>query len=248
LRWLSASFGEPPFRSRSPLLPTRDEFPELWNGASLQLLYERICGHLSIDPARVPLVVANEERRFELVDDRGHAASDRAGCYSWDEDGECIRLQATQVGDPISLIGTLAHELSHARLLGEGRVSGDEIDHELLTDLCAVHHGFGVFLANSPRAWLADCGRWPGTELVRPEYMTVHLHAWALAHCALLAGEQDPRWLNALQSEPRRLVRDGIHVLATERDSAFLTGDWSAWEALERGLDPARHEAREAQG
>jgi hypothetical protein len=236
LRWMLDEFGPDPFLGRPPALPTTADFPELRGGATLQDLYARICERVGVDPARVPLAVVDGERRFELVDASGHETGSEAAHYAWDEDGERIRIQATQIGDPIQLIGTLAHELCHARLAGEGRVSGDDLDDELLTDLCADFHGFGLFLANAPRAWLGDCGTWPGTRLVRPAYMTVHLHAWALAHRALLAGERAPAWMAGLNREPRQLVRDGIEVLERDRDSAFQTGDWSAWNALWPGL------------
>ncbi len=49
------------------------------------------------------------------------------------------------------LVGTMAHELAHLKLMGERRVTGDEYDNELLTDLTAVFHGFGIFLGNLPK-------------------------------------------------------------------------------------------------
>ena len=47
------------------------------------------------------------------------------------------------------LIATMSHELAHEYLIGQGRISGEEEDHEQLTDLLAVFLGFGVMLANS---------------------------------------------------------------------------------------------------
>ncbi len=232
MRWLTDQFGMEPFLARPIALPNYTDFPEIRGGASLQSLYERICDRIGIDPARVPLVVEERATGIDLVNDDGHGVGGEAAHYSWDGESERIVVQATELGDPISLIGTLAHELSHARLFGEGRVTGNDLDDELLTDLCAVHHGFGLFLANQPRAWLSDCGTWPGSKIVRPMYMTVHFYAWALAHRALLVGDRNPDWLRCLDSEPRRLVRDGIRWLTKYEDSAFQTGGWSAWEEL----------------
>jgi len=48
--------------------------------------------------------------------------------------------------DPINLIATLVHELSHIILLGEG---GLEENDEELTDLNTIAMGFGIFTANS---------------------------------------------------------------------------------------------------
>lgn len=241
LRWLLDEFGDEPFLARPPAMPTTADFPELRGGSTLQALYERICERVGIDPARVPLRVAQEKKRLGLVNGSGHEMGGEAAHYAIDEDGEHILMQSSELADPISLIGTLAHELSHARLLGEGRVHGGELDHELLTDLCATFHGFGLFLANQPRAWLSDCGTWPDSKLVRPAYMTVNLYAWALTHRAMLANEREPTWLAGLQSEPRRLVRDGVRWLSKHGDSALVTGDWSKWNALAPQLDPPGH-------
>lgn len=238
LAWLMHEFGPEPFLARPPRMPNTADFPELRGGSTLQQLYERICAGVGVDPARVPLRIEAEKRGLGLVNDAGHEMGGEAAHYTWDDDGEHILMQSSELADPISLIGTLAHELCHARLLGEGRVHGEELDHELLTDLCATYHGFGLFLANSPRAWLSDCGTWPGSKLVRPAYMTVNLYAWALTHQAALVGDRDPAWLAGLRSEPRRLVRDGVRWLAKHGDSALLTGTWTAWNALGPQLDP----------
>ncbi len=213
-------------------MPSLEDFPELRGGSTLQALYERICKRINIDPERVRLEVVPGKQPPWFVDDRGYAASYEAAHYERNAEGERIHLAADGIGDPMGLIGTLAHELCHARLMGEGRLHGAELDHELLTDLCAFYHGFGLFLANQPRAWPSDCGVWPGTSLVRPEYMTSNLAAWTLAHRALLAGEHDPAWIVGLGPEPRRLVSDGIRWLREHQDSAFLNGDWSASDDL----------------
>lgn len=241
LRWLSAQFGDEAFLGRPPLEPTPVAFPEL-RGGTLQSLYERVCGHLCVDPGRVPLEIGPAKRDAGFVDDHGREVSGTAAHYRIDEDGERIEIDAAGIGDPLALIGTLAHELSHARLLGEGRLEGTELDHELSTDLCAVHHGFGLFLANSPRAWPADCSKWPGTELVMPGYMTAHMYAWALALRARRAGETKPVWTAWLLREPRLLFRESLRWLESRRDSAYDTGDWSRWDELESALEVERVE------
>src|SRR5438132_13197005 len=57
-----------------------------------------------------------------------------------------IRIEKSALDRPADLIGTMAHELAHQRLLGESRGDSDSYDNELLTDLTAVYHGFGIFL------------------------------------------------------------------------------------------------------
>jgi len=245
LRWLMLHFGTDPFLARPMAMPNTADFPELRGGSTLQALYERICERIGVDPERVPLQVEQERPQLGLINDAGHDTGGIAALYSSDEDGERIVMQSSELAQPIALIGTLAHELSHARLLGEGRLRGDELDNELLTDLCATYHGFGLFLANDSRAMLSQCGTWPGTKLVRPAYMTTNLFAWALVHRAVLAGESEPAWLAELKSEPRRLVRDGVRWLSKHGDSAHLHEDWSAWFALQPLLEPEDTESPE---
>ena len=78
--------------------------------------------------------------------------------------------------------------------MGEGHVTGDELDNELLTDLTVVHHGMGVFLANVPRHWTSQTGRWPGTDVPMPRYMTTPIYGYALAARSVREGDDPPRW------------------------------------------------------
>jgi hypothetical protein len=61
-----------------------------------------------------------------------------------------IHYKRNQLGDPVALIATMAHELCHYVLatIPEEPPCGRD-DHEPLTDLTAVFFGFGIFLANS---------------------------------------------------------------------------------------------------
>ena len=57
-----------------------------------------------------------------------------------------ISIETQQLKDPISLIATISHELSHQILLGENRIEEND---EFLTDLTAITYGFGIFIGNS---------------------------------------------------------------------------------------------------
>ncbi len=240
LRWLGEQFGDTRFLEREPVLPTQAHFPELFDarGCTLQALFERVCGWMDVDPARVELEVLSEKVELGLVNQDGHAVGGAAGYYRSDEGRERLQVCASQISQPLHLIGTLAHELSHLKLLGDDRLSGRELDNELVTDLCVVHHGLGIFLANGPRAWLADFTRWPGTGLKKPEYMTAAMYGWALAHQAWLRDETRPRWFTLLRGDSRTCARDGLRYLSRSRDSAFATRQWTAWEHLQARLEP----------
>jgi hypothetical protein len=64
----------------------------------------------------------------------------------YEEKEKVIYIERGQLKNPISLIATMAHELSHFILLGENRIEEND---EYLTDLTAIVYGFGIFLGNS---------------------------------------------------------------------------------------------------
>jgi hypothetical protein len=132
-----------------------------------------------------------------------------------------IHIETSELMNLSGLVGTMAHELSHLRLLGERRVTGDEYDNELLTDLTAVFHGFGIFLGNSPRNWDGQYITWPGTKLRRPEYMTLPMFAYALAHSAWCRGQPKPDWFRFLSFDLRPCFKQGLRFLNETGDSSY---------------------------
>lgn len=80
-----------------------------------------------------------------LADEKGGWDSS-AGAIEINETGFKIYIEKEQLKDPISLIATISHELSHEILLGENRINEND---EFLTDLTAITYGFGIFLGNS---------------------------------------------------------------------------------------------------
>jgi len=97
--------------------------------------------------------------------------------------------------------GTFAHELAHFRLFEARGDKADAFDRELFTDLAAVHLGFGIFIANDPRVWLAHADVWPGTELLMPRYLTPEMTTYALALAAARKRDQRPAWLRYLNQD-----------------------------------------------
>lgn len=79
------------------------------------------------------------------------SASGAAGIFQVTESKEVvIHYKVEQASDPMALVGTLAHELSHyvVATIKETPPAGWD-DCEPITDLTAVFFGFGIFLANS---------------------------------------------------------------------------------------------------
>ncbi len=196
LAWLAEQF--PGVDAGRTVLPTPAWFPDPYDrsDAAVRTLLGRVCGHMGVDPDDLRLeFFANRVPGLHLVDAAGDAVSTGpAGTYHRGGTHFVIRLDRRQADQPMHLIGTVAHELAHVRLMGEGRVTGDEFDNELLTDLTVVHHGLGVFLANVPRHWPSHTTRWPGTGVPMPRYMTTPMYGHALAARSASAGEGRPRW------------------------------------------------------
>ena len=62
--------------------------------------------------------------------------------------GTAVMLSANTLADPAAVVAATAHELGHEVLWGYHLIDRGRPDAEALTDLFAVFHGFGIFLAN----------------------------------------------------------------------------------------------------
>ena len=223
LAWLSEQFTDNVFGGRRIVLPTAEFFPDRYEptAAGVEALAERVAQWMDVRENRLQIEIERLEPGVEFVDGRGRAVGGAAGLYETDPDRPTVVLCETQLGTPEHLVGTLAHEFAHERLMGEGRVSGDEFDNELLTDLTVVHLGLGIFLANAPRNWPADQKRWPDSQLVRPEYMSPPMFGYALAHIAWHANERKPAWRRCLGPAVRADFDQATRFLFETGNSAF---------------------------
>jgi hypothetical protein len=64
------------------------------------------------------------------------------------------------IGDPVGLVATLAHELSHYLLSAKGEPPGGWENHEFCTDLGVVYSGFGLFGAATAFRYYAGAQGW----------------------------------------------------------------------------------------
>jgi hypothetical protein len=241
LQWLSRQFGYHILLERPIVLPTPEFFPDIWDGTpkAARKMFRRVCSYMGADPDLVDLKFFDDPTpgSLQALDPSlGFAA----GTWSTEEDpgkkawgrpergflgrpGQrgVIRLEKGSLDRPGDLVGIMAHELAHQRLLGEGRWAADRFDNELLTDLTAVFHGFGVFLANNPRKSTGKLSRWPGTKLFMPEYLSEPMFGYAMAHIAWVRDERFPAWAKHLRWAPRAVFKQGVRYLYETSDSAF---------------------------
>ncbi|MDB5389096.1 MAG: hypothetical protein JWM11_4742 [Planctomycetaceae bacterium] len=223
LAWLASEFGGDVFSRRAVVFPDEDFFPDKYDQSekSVRVLLDRVCTYMDANPDHVELRLFSNPVDFGLVNENGHAVPMAAGWYEEQNRRTIIRLEKSQLGDRMSLIGTMAHELAHLRLLGERRVFPDIFDNELLTDLTVVFHGLGIFLANVPRVYQSQFSHWLGTNVRRPEYMSYPMFGYALAHAACFRNERKPEWMAHLGMDARYAFKQGLRYLWETEDSTF---------------------------
>lgn len=225
LGWLAGQFGCDVFTRRAVILPTEDFFPDPFDGTeeSIRVLLDQVCGYMDVDPDRVVLKLMNNHKPdFWIVNEQGkYLPTGPGGLYEDDGDHTIIHIDTAEMNDLSGMVGTMAHELSHLRLMAEGRVSGHQWDNELLTDLTATFFGFGIFRANSPRNWDSLNTTWPGTTLRRPEYMTAPMYVYAMAHSAWHRDERRPEWARHLSFNLRPDFKEAVCFLFKMGDSQF---------------------------
>jgi hypothetical protein len=199
-RWLIDEFGENVLLDGPHVLPTAEFFPDAYHATDedAEILGTRVCHSMRVAPDLVDFEFYTDPHSLGLVNQRGQVIGGVAGTF---EDGARfhIRIERSQLSEPMTLVGTLAHELSHARLLGEDRIDPECFDHELTTDLNVVFHGLGIFLANTPRHWDSDSRFWPGTDLRAPTYMTAAMFGYGIALRCCQRMEPLPAWRKHLK-------------------------------------------------
>jgi len=223
LQWLSEEFDDHAFNGRPLVLPTADFFPDPYDGSkrAVRALLDQVCGYMDVVPALVSLKFVSDAGKIWLVNESGQYLPHAAGTYEEGERKFNIRIDKTELGEAMGLVGTMAHELAHVRLLGESRIMSEEYDNELLTDLTVVFFGLGIFLANTPRNWDSQYKKWPDTNLNKPEYMTPPMFGYALAHLAWFRGEEKPEWAKYLHWNARPDFRQALRFLFRKGESAF---------------------------
>jgi hypothetical protein len=223
LRWLTGQFGLHVLLERPIILPTSEFFPDAWDASpkAAKRLFRRVCEYMDVDAELVKLrfVESPGGRAQGLFGESVAAATWSHGDGPWQK--AVVTVDPGGLERPADLVGYMAHELAHQRLMGEGRVTGEEFDNELLTDLTATFFGFGIFLANNPRKSTGTLDKWPGTQLHRPEYLSEPMLGYALAHVAWFRDEPRPAWAKHLRWAQRAVFNQGLNYLQRTNDSRF---------------------------
>src|SRR5262245_39525918 len=192
MTWLAHVLGIRRCRDAQVELPTPHYFPDPYGGkeADVRPLLDRVCGYMGVDSGRIDLQFFDEC----FVDGRS-----ALGFYE-SRNRERIEINRSELADPISLVGTLAHEVAHAILLGEHHIDWEVADHEYVTDLLTVFLGLGVFTANSVmRESYIRGGGWYSWEIGARGYLSERSFGYALALFAWMRGEKGGTWEEQLR-------------------------------------------------
>jgi hypothetical protein len=224
LGWLAEKFGARQIHEMSVVTPTDDFFPLSLDGteAAAQRMFDHVCGLMEVDPSGVRFEVFEDDKPLRDTGLPMDWSSDGAAGYYEGDVVPTVAVEQEQLSDPMQFVATVAHELCHVRLLGGGLLTGDEYDHEQVTDLMTVYCGMGIFGANA--------------RLTERQYESLGMHGWSTsrkgyldfptwgyAH-ALVAwarGEKKPEWAKHLRPDVRAPFNQGLKYLQKTGDSAF---------------------------
>lgn len=216
--WFVAEFGIERLHGQV-VLPTDDHFPGVYRGTreDVRTVLYRLCKHMDIDPARVELehYAADEDPELSAYVPIHTESVGAAGHHRTRDGRSVIGIRDDQASSPMSLLATIAHELGHALLLGDGRISAEREDHEPLTDLLTIFFGLGIFSANAAFEYSREVrGDYGYTRTTRLGYLTEPMYGYGLARYAWLRGEADPGWARYLDTNPRTFLKRGLRYLA----------------------------------
>lgn len=203
LIWLINQFGEQKILTVKTLVPSQEDFPIQFNGTK-QVAYDVlpiVAQKMDIEPSRINLDFYNEQllqikgdAGFTLYGQQYEDQNYSSGLYGGkNHDGKfSIALEIGQLKEPDKIIATLAHEIAHIKILGEGRLKEND---EYLTDLVTVFFGFGIFNANAAFKFYTDADKWAYSK---QGYLTQQEWGYALALYAYIRSEKKPDWIKYL--------------------------------------------------
>ncbi len=221
--WLIEEFGADALRDLRMVLPSDEFFPDRFSAdmTFARRILRRICGYMNVDYDVVEL------RRFTNDDFSPHpltqtrsTENDACGLYRFYKGKHIVSIESGMLNNPTNLIATIAHELGHAKLIGEERLDPEYEDHELLTDLTTIFFGLGIFTANS----LFSFEQWTnpffqGWRASRHGYMTEEMAGYSLALFAYLRNERKPLWVKYLEGNVKFYFKKSLNFLEKTQDT-----------------------------
>jgi hypothetical protein len=217
IEWFEQAFNID-LLSQPVYLPDDDFLGFNYTGSEedMLLVVDLVAEKMGINGNRISVYLYDEFQPMEFTDE---------GVYSNYEDGSQltdgqyqevvegiyeIGIERTLLKNLSKLIATVAHELAHVKLLGEGRIEEND---EPLTDLTASLFGFVVALANNSinkmDSWLGNThSGW--TIGGGSGYLHYKLYGFLIACWLKRKNETDAEWLQHLDKEVLGEVRKSL--------------------------------------
>lgn len=205
---LEAAFGFERVRKSPLILPTEEYFPDPYSGTEddVEAILNRVCQYMDVDPRRVKLAYFSDQRITE-----GPTA---LGTFRKKLNKFEVAIKYEVLGDPLTIVATIAHELGHIHLIGNNQISDDE----MLTDLLTVFFGMGVFSANAALKetnWRS--GNWSGWSVGKQGYLDMRDYGYAFAMFARTREENGSAWKNHLRLDVRSAFQQTMKLFEQEK-------------------------------
>ena len=188
-KWLLKNFGGDDFYKTTDLvLPSKEYFPSKVNspeGVAAET-FDAVKKHAGLENWTCKLVVQDEDANPIVAPSLAiqNAPTSPQGTFQATEQNEVIiTYNPALTSQPIQLIATFAHELSHyLTATSKEQPPGGWENWEFATDIAATFLGFGVFMANSAFSFSqftdSDSQGWKAS---RSGYLSESEHVYALA-------------------------------------------------------------------
>jgi len=197
--------GEQTFLAAPIVLPNDEFFPDRWSPDEhgVARLAKRLLGYAGLGHLDVDVEVFTEATEVREVGLDGRAAAtSHAGAAAWFagiRGGTCLfGAEADQLGDPLGLVGAMAHEIAHAFRRSHRLEHRDRDLEEKLTDVTTIYLGFGVLTTAASARFITKHHDNLGSSYAhkRQGYLAPHEMAFMLASQLQLRGyERDiVRW------------------------------------------------------
>lgn len=216
-QWLTQTLGPPTLLRSQFVLPTTEFFPDGFQctPAGVENLLHRCCQYFGLPAYQMELAYYEADRPdFEIQREPGQIVPG-AKVEIW--------IEVEVLNDPLLLMATLTRELGHALLVMQDPLLELESDHEQFSELVAIFHGCGFFLAErglTSHNW--SDGQWSGTEFQRHAYLSLDMIGYAMALYALARQDSAPQWLSFLRPDIRQAFQLGVRYIQETGDCGFL--------------------------
>ncbi len=252
LAFLNKSLGEGKLLSFKTVTPTKEFFDRDFDGSEkdAHFILDRCLVLMGIQTASVQLEFFSEQHTYledgtllsSQADLQGRTEG-AAGTYQKKGGTTIIRLEHEQLKRPEDLIGTIAHELAHEKLLGEHRILEND---EYLTDLTAIALGFGIFIGNARFQFASGTNGSFGWQMRSQGYLPEQLIAYVMASLSLKKQETNTNYTEHLTTTLQGYFNQSIAYLNATANEKSTTVFWQEEKSAAKQHLFRRPEAEEA--